>query len=340
MENGEICMKKFLSLKGTDQLAAIQFVSADIKISPAIVEKDLWVTYLLNKLFHYSQYKDSFVFKGGTSLSKGYDIIQRFSEDVDLVLDWRKLGYEDNTPWEVRSNRQQDLFNKEANERAAEWISNLLKPDLEKLVSEDINDFRFFIKNDDPQTLMFQYPSIVGSELKVIEKTVRLEIGPLAATMPNNDINIISYIEERYPQLFDRKYNIVPVVTAERTFWEKATILHAEAHRINSDVPARYSRHYYDLYQLSKSSVKEVALNDVNLLSKVVEFKKKFYPSNRAEYDLATPSTILLSPPKIQLDRLYKDYEEMQDMIFGEKISFDEILKGIRELEEEIHLLA
>lgn len=330
-------MKQFLTLKKNDQLAAIQLVSINRKISPIIIEKDLWVTYILNKLFYSSQYKNSFVFKGGTSLSKGYGIIKRFSEDVDLVLDWRKLGYADNTPWEERSNRKQELFNKEANKKAAAWINEILKPDLEKIVSKDINDFEFFIKEDDPQTLMFQYPSILSSDLIGIEKTIRLEIGPLAATIPKNDLNITSYVEEQYPQFFDKGPNIIPVVTAERTFWEKATILHAEAHRTINEVPARYSRHYYDLYQLSMTSVKDLALKNIDLLSKVVEFKKKFYPSNRANYDLATPSTIVLTPPEIQLDKLYKDYEAMQDMIFEGSVSFETILEGIRVLEKEIH---
>lgn len=292
---------------------------------------------MLNKLFHSSDYKDSFVFKGGTSLSKGYGIIQRFSEDVDLVLDWRKLGYADNTPWEERTNRQQNLFNNEANERAAKWIHDILKPELEKIVSEDINDFDFYIKVDDSQTLMFRYPSIIGDNLAAIEKTIRLEIGPLAATIPRNDITIVSYVEEQYPQFFGEEISLIPVVTAERTFWEKATILHAEAHRINSHVPFRYSRHYYALYQMTKTSVKINALNDVDLLSDVVEFKKKFYPSNRAEYDLATLSTILLNPPKVQLERLHKNYQAMQDMIFGERIPFDFILNEIDKLEKEIH---
>lgn len=330
-------MKKFLSLKQEDQLAAIQLVSGKRKISPVIIEKDLWVTYLLDKLFHFSQFKDSFVFKGGTSLSKGYGIIQRFSEDVDLVLDWRSLGYADNTPWEDRSITKQSAFNKEANERAATWIDSNLKPDLEGIINKDINNFSFFIKEDDPQTLMFQYPSIINSSLTGIEKTIRLEIGPLAATLPRKDIDIISYIEEQYPQFFNEKSNSIPVVTAERTFWEKATILHAEAHRINSDIPSRYSRHYYDLYQLSRTSIKDSALSDFDLLRKVIEFKKQFYHSNRASYDLATPKTISLNPPREQLDRLYQDYEAMKDMIFGEKIPFSMILDGIGSLEMEIH---
>lgn len=332
-------MKKFLSLKESDRQAAIQLVSADRKISPVIIEKDLWVVYLLRKLFHCSEYRDSFVFKGGTSLSKGYDIIQRFSEDVDLVLDWRKLGYEDNTPWEERSNRQQGLFNQEANDRAARWINEILRPELDRIVSKGIKDFHFFIEKNEPQTLMFRYPSVITSAQTGLEKVIRLEIGPLAAAIPKNNLSIISYVEEEYPQFFSKELNIIPVVTAERTFWEKATILHAEAHRFNSIVPARYSRHYYDLYQLSKSPIKDRALRNTVLLSKVVDFKKKFYPSNRAQYDLAKPSTILLTPPKIQIDRLYKDYRAMQDMIFGPKVSFDDILEEIEQLEEEIHQL-
>jgi len=128
-------------------------------------------------------------------------------------------------------------------------------------------------------------------------------------------------------------------IKAERTFWEKVTILHHEAHRPEtSTVPLRYSRHYYDLFMLSRSDIKNSALKDIELLKNVVEFKKKFYPRGWARYDLAVPGTMKLIPPDNVLKFLRTDYREMRNMIFGEYPSFENIIQGLTMLEKEINL--
>jgi hypothetical protein len=132
----------------------------------------------------------------------------------------------------------------------------------------------------------------------------------------------------------------VNVIAAERTFWEKVTILHHEAHRPQESVqPSRYSRHYYDLFKLANTEIKDRALKDLNLLRSVVEFKKRFYPRGWARYELAYPGKMRLVPTDHVLISVERDYGAMGNMIFGEKPSFEEILSGLASLEEEINLL-
>ena len=107
-------MKTVARLSAEDRSDLFRNTANRMQMSDAIVEKDFWVCFTLDYLFHRSPWKDSITFKGGTSLSKAYHLINRFSEDIDLILDWRILGYSLNEPWEERSNTKQDAFNKEA----------------------------------------------------------------------------------------------------------------------------------------------------------------------------------------------------------------------------------
>ena len=129
----------------------------------------------------------------------------------------------------------------------------------------------------------------------------------------------------------------VVAIDAERTFWEKATILHQEAHRPGT-IPARYSRHYYDLYRLGgKPGTKATALSDLALLKSVVEFKERFYYSSWARYDLALPGSFRLSPPENQIPAVERDYREMRDMFYREPPEFDDVLRSLNLLEKEIN---
>ena len=166
---------------------------------------------------------------------------------------------------------------------------------------------------------------------------MRLEIGPLASWVPSATHSIKPYAYDVLPQAFENPSCEVVAIAAERTFWEKATILHQEAHRPNL-IPQRHSRHYYDLYKLALSPVRDAALARLNLLHDVVEFKQRFYPSAWARYDLAVPGTFkLLSAAQSQLTNLRRDYAEMQVMLFGEPPDFDSILDELRKLESQIN---
>ena len=149
---------------------------------------------------------------------------------------------------------------------------------------------------------------------------------------------ITSYAAIEYPEIFSKASSDILTVLPERTFWEKVTILHREAFRAEtSTLPSRYSRHYYDLYCMAKSPVKDRALVDTDLLARVVAFKDKFYRCPWARYDLAKRGTMRLIPPDYNLTKLREDYEHMQNMIFGEKPEFDVIIGDILKLEKEVN---
>jgi len=169
---------------------------------------------------------------------------------------------------------------------------------------------------------------------------IQLEVGPLASWVPNAEYRIRSYAAEALPDLFEQPTGKVWAIKAERTFWEKVTILHHEAHRpAGSPQPAGYSRHYYDVCRLARCAVKQTAFADIELLHAVTAFKNKFYHRGWARYDLAIPGTMKLVPPPHVLASVERDYDQMQFMIFGERPSFQEIMAQVAELESEINAL-
>lgn len=199
-------------------------------------------------------------------------------------------------------------------------------------------DADLYIDPDDGQTICFRYPSIFRAES--ILQVIRLEIGALAAWTPSQPREITPYCAERYPGAFQQASTVVLTAAAERTFWEKVTILHHEANRPESlPMPSRYSRHYYDLYCIAQSESKAAACQDLDLLRRVVEFKMKFYPRKWAQYELAKPGTMKLCPPSYRYAALEEDYAVMQGMMFGEYPTFSELMAFIQELEAEINAL-
>jgi len=304
----------------------------------AVVEKDFWVCWVLDFLFGQSQFCNSFAFKGGTSLSKGFNLIGRMSEDIDLILDWRILGYGINEPWEPRSNTKQLKFIEGANGRASNFLSDKLLTEMQATFKTD-DDERFvvYLDNMDPLTLCIDYPKLY-SDSSVLQ-VIRLESGSLAAWSPTVVTHAMPFIADSVPQYFKQPGIPIRTVAPERTFWEKVTILHKEAHRTNGRMPPRYSRHYYDVYMISKTSVKDSALRDIRLLKKVVDFNDKFYRAPVARLDLAKPGTISLLPPTGNLPQLMDDYSKMQGMLFGEVPSFDRIMASIAKLQDEINAL-
>lgn len=307
----------------------------------AIVEKDFWVCVMLDYLFTRSPWKTRLAFKGGTSLSKAFGLIKRFSEDIDLILDWRLLGYGKDEPWEERSNTQQDLFNERANERSAAFLKDefvpRVKADLEAELGQKI---ALEIDAHDPNTVVFRYPC--AFEDVAILREIRLESGALAAWTPASKRTIRPYAAEAYPLLFKTAETSVYTVEPERTFWEKVTILHREAMRTpeRGPIQARYSRHYYDLWCMIETGTKDKALKKTALLEEVVRFKRKFYRCSWAKYERAKMGEISLLPPKCSMKALYEDYRHMQNMIFGPKPPFEEVLAAIGALEEELRILS
>lgn len=331
-------MNRIIKLPSEERLILFRNTAAKCGLSEGIVEKDFWVCWTLDYLFHHSPWASHLAFKGGTSLSKSFDLIRRFSEDIDLILDWRLLVSSQNDPWAERSKNQQDKLNKALNAETEVFLRDVFVPRLAKDFAALLGDsFTLEVDALEPQTVNFMYPRLF-TESSILPM-VRLEIGSLAAWTPTVQTTISSYAAQLYGRVFQTPGTEVLTVKPERTFWEKVTILHKEAFRTNGKFPARYSRHYYDLYCMSNSPVKEAAFADLELLDRVVRFKGRFYPAGNAHYDLAKPGTMCLMPPEDCVAVLRDDYAHMQNMIFGACPTFDELMEHIALLEQEINRL-
>jgi len=305
--------------------------AAQKNMSAAVVEKDFWVCWSLSKIFAHDELAKQLMFKGGTSLSKVFHLIERFSEDIDLILDWRIVSGED--PNDARSKSKQDKFNKEVNNAAQAYIAGRLMDMLQRVTASVCS---CSIDANDPYVNNIQYPAAFSDEY--LRPAIRLEIGPLASWFPSDEYTIQPYAAGVFPDVFDHADCQVKAIKAERTFWEKVTILHQEAHRPEGKVqPARYSRHYYDLARMASSQVKDEALASMEQLANVVAFKMRFYPSAWSHYETAVPGTLKLVPSEHVLKIVRSDYVSMQNMIFGAYPPFDEMMRTLKALEDEIN---
>lgn len=332
-------MKNIALLSKDDKTVLFTQTAAKMRMHPSIVEKDFWVCFLLDHLFHDCKYRDMFVFKGGTSLSKSYHVIERFSEDIDLILDWRKIINDESNPWDERSKTKQDTYNKQINKAAAEFYRDELVPVLNKELTQKLGDGEWVsVDSYDEMVVNFMYPR--DFELEYIVPVVRLEIGPLAEWLPSHKTVIEPFVAEKYPDVFKQKDTEILTIDVERTFWEKITILHKMANfPEGKTLPRRYARHLYDVYCLGNSEIKKSAFERKELLEKDIAFKQKFYYAKSAHYETAKLQTISLIPKDEIMQPLRTDYAAMANMFYGTAPGFDEIISFLSELENEIHNL-
>lgn len=332
-------MKKVALFSKEDRQVLFGQTASKLNMNPSIVEKDFWVCFMLDHLFHECAYNRAFVFKGGTSLSKSYHVIERFSEDIDLILDWRKIIDDDSDPWQERSKTKQDLYNKMINGNAAEFYKNEFVPELNRELQGILGKEEWVsVDKSDPMVINFRYPQNYDTDY--IVPFVRLEIGPLAEWLPSHVTEITPFVAEKYPDAFEQKSTNILTIDVERTFWEKLTILHKMANFPETkEFPRRYARHLYDVYCMANSHVKEAAFARKELLEKDVVFKQKFYYAKSAHYESATLSEISLIPAEHIMSALKSDYAAMKNMIYGEYPSFEEILDCLKALEKEVHIL-
>jgi len=316
------------------------------------MEKDFWVCWALKRIFTSDGLPFHLIFKGGTSLSKAFHVLDRFSEDVDLSFDRRELGFDSgHDPEKTTSGKGQKALLDKLQTECITVIRAQLVPAL-------IADFRTVlgppkagsagwgveIDFKDKQTVNFRYPIALASEgtdvPTYIRPAVRLELGARSDSWPSNKYAITPYAAEVFPKAFQDLSCNVNTLEAVRTFWEKATLLHAESHRSNPEIKReRLSRHYYDLYQLSKTNISEQALKQTDLLERVVQHKMIFFRSAWAHYETARPGSFHLIPFETRMTVLRQDYEQMKVMIFGEQPPWDEIMTGLGELESRINAL-
>lgn len=330
-------MYEFANLSREDKDTIYSNTNTRIGLNKAIIEKDFWVCLMLDVIFNKIKYKDAFTFKGGTSLSKGFNIINRFSEDIDLILNWTSLGVSEEETMLDRSNTAQLRYNKMLNAEAGTFIKEKLIPELIRVLKTYVKDeIKIEVSEDDDQIVNIYYPKLYESE--AILQYIRLEIGPIAALTPSSNIKVTPYIEEELKNYFGELSTSVLTVEPKRTFWEKITILHSVANRpMNKILPSRYSRHYYDIYMFMKTEYKNNALNDIGLLNEVILFKNKFYRDSYSRYEEIEQGKIKLIPGKERIDQLKADYKNMKDMLYGDIPTFDEILDSLSVLEKEIN---
>lgn len=315
-------------------------------LANAIVEKDFWVCWTLKRLFA-GEVSPGLVFKGGTSLSKSYGVIERFSEDIDLSFDRAALGYTgDKDPEKAESGKKAtkliDQLVADVQAHVAGPFLAALREAIARELGAEGNAWRLTIDPHDPQTLNFGYPPSLTkrdyADIAYVNPVVRLELGARGDPWPAEKRAIWSYAADERPDLFDAPIIEVDTLAVERTFWEKATILHAEHHRpADKATGERMSRHYYDVAMLARSGHAEHALERTDLLDVVARHKALFFRSGWARYDEAKPGSLRLIPAEARLADLAADYAKMAPMFFGEPPSFRELLADVEQLERRIN---
>lgn len=332
----------FLKLPADERRLYLEQAATRRNISPVVMEKDFWVCWLLGILFE-SEFAGSLVFKGGTSLSKVFGVIERFSEDIDLSLSpvFLKL------PEAGTSRNQANKWMTMAEAACGTSVRNQIGPAMEAAVEAVLgkSERMWFEFLTDPNTnspiLLFHYPSSQPTGFDYLKRSVKLEFGSLTDQQPVGRHPVRPWVAEVLPEAFPDWRCEVVALEVERSFWEKATILHTEYHRpADKPTPDRFSRHYADTAALAKHPAAKSALDRHDIRNQVVEWKSQFFGSSWANYEQAKPGTFRLVPPVERQLALRRDYLAMRDMYLTEPISFDEILATLTDLETRINHVA
>ena len=241
----------FLSLDARERADILRTVAANTGRSAVILEKDIWVCWVLQALFSMPD-AHPMAFKGGTSLSKVYGIINRFSEDVDITLDYRAFNDGFDPFAEGASRNQTRLFSERLKTRVASYIRDVVRPTLDAAAERLAADGRHDIHvGDDGETIRFAYPSAVEEFGGYVRSEVLLEFGGRNVIDPNERHTIIPDLAALIPNLAYPAATVT-VLSPARTFWEKATLIHVECRRRRlADRPERLSRHWFDLWSRS-----------------------------------------------------------------------------------------
>ncbi len=327
----------FLVLGTSDRADVLLTHSARIGRSAQILEKDVWVCWVLDALFTMPGALPM-AFKGGTSLSKVYDAIDRFSEDVDITIDYRHLDNSVDLFDASMSRNRQDATSRRLRDLVKVHIEEVVVPHLQTRLSEEFGLEPKTVRYDD-ENVWVDYPNALQDRGEYVNDSVKLEFGGRNSIDPNERHHVAPYLSVLETMTFPRP--MVTVLAAERTFWEKATLIHSELNRaeFRSRVD-RLSRHWYDLDQLALRDIGKKALGDRALLEDVVRVKKAFYRSSTAKYDLCIAGELRLIPADDAVTQsLAQDYDEMikARMFYDEPPNFDEILQRLEAIERSVN---
>ena len=335
-------MRNFAKQPPKEQLPYFQEAAKKMGgVDPIVTEKDFWVCWALDVIFSHPDLAPNLIFKGGTSLSKVYGVIKRFSEDIDLTI-MRELVDKHSKGTSKQPGK--------VKERCAQAVQVHILPILQKAFSSECPQVvatDLFMDPDDPDgaTVIFKYPKDRrGDDEKrnaYIKDRVKLEFGALGALEPQNKKAVAPYIVD-LAELTKKETGLLTVLSIHRTFWEKVTILHS-IQNAAADKTLRkeaMSRHYYDTAMMTRdAALIKACCADPALLASVVENKREnFSVAWNDWYPTATMGTMKLVPGKEHLDILRGDYEKMEsEMLFGDAPTFDEVLASLKTLEDQIN---
>lgn len=301
------------------------------------LEKDVWVCWVLEQLWTMLK-AGRMAFKGGTSLSKVYRAIDRFSEDIDVTLDYRGLDPEFNPFAEGVSKNKLKNASERLRALMKGHVDNVVVPALRKRLTEVSAEVPYEVAvSDNSEKVWVRYRSVVEGADGYMKDEVLIEFGGRNITEPNEKHIVAPYLADFVKEL-SFPVAAVDVLVGARTFWEKATLVHVECHRSEFKVDAsRMSRHWYDLYMLADHDVGRGALANRALLDDVVKHKKVFFHVGYANYDACLAGALRLVPQDDSA--LRTDYQKMVSagMFFGTVPAFDDVIARLQSLEAEIN---
>lgn len=327
-------MNDFLRLPAERQRAVFEETQARTGLPAPSIEKDFWVCWTLRELFEDHTWGRHLTFKGGTSLAKAWKLIERFSEDIDLVIDREHLGFGGAT----LSSNQQKRLKTECSRRIHAELKPVLEARLRSLIPADrgwVLTGAAAAEDVDQQTLLFEYPSVFPTRSTYLRPVVKMEMGARSQTEPSAQAAIQSYAAEVFPDVIRDHTFSIRTVAARRTFLEKALLLHEETYRPTPADRALVrktglARHYYDVYRLIEAGVAKEALADPGLLQQVVEHRQVFFRYSWMDYTTMRRGSLRLAPLPEQLDAWRQDYTSMRtEMFFGQAPDFEVVLKAI-----------
>jgi predicted nucleotidyltransferase component of viral defense system len=328
--------QRFLLLSAEERKEILQTLGNKRGQSPAVLEKDVWVCWALGTLFA-TPGVFPMAFKGGTSLSKVYKAIDRFSEDIDVTIDYKSL-LPDAEPFKVGiSGSQLSKLTKSLRELVSKHTHEVVLPAFQSAIKHEFGSEAYEVTlSEDGENLSIAYHPIF--QTAYITDQVVVEFGGRNAIVPSQPVTIHPYISDDVAEL-EFPSATLTVLAAERTFWEKVTLLHYECNLGEVDKLERKSRHWYDVYRLAKLEIGSKALKDLELLQDVVKHKTAFFNKKGANYQQCVECNVRLIPNDELRSALERDYKKMvrEGMFSGEVPEFTVILDELRQLESRIN---
>ena len=331
-------MSNFFKISTKRQTNALETIAKKLKIVPPSVEKDVWVTAVLRALFALP-YAENLSFKGGTSLSKCYNLIERFSEDIDIAIYREFLGF--------GGTLSKTQINDKLRRAACSFVREKLQFDVaNELENQGINTDLFSVKvnitpvsTTDPEIIEVHYKSQYN-ELSYLKPIVKIEVSGRSMNEPLRKVALQSLADKEFPtaSFADIPFEVNAVVP-ERTFLEKIFLLHEEFAKPQEFMRAeRMSRHLYDLVKLDNAGIAEKALENKELYKNIVEHRRIFVGLKGFDYDTLAPTTITIVPPDTIIDLWKTDYETMREtMIYESSLPFNKLIDQIKQLNERIN---